>query len=112
MIRGFWNRLFKRDTLTPTQSQTLEWQAMGRARHPDAVFPHHTNSFWMNSRGVGLDLGGRLYVNEQPVTREEFDAYLKGAKIDDLKSEIERNRRNKKKISHLVAELAELENGK
>lgn len=33
-------------------------------------------------------------------------------RIEDLRAEVDTARRNKKKSSHLVAELAELENGK
>lgn len=81
---GFWNKMFKRD-----------------ARDFVGMYPQEAKEqFIIAQAGRGAM---KALVDRDVVSYK---------RAHHLRSEIDRLRRNKKKVSHLVAELAELENGK
>lgn len=88
---GFWNRLFKRD-------KREGWIFSDSVNAADLVAAGTIDASKVSSGA----LSGELVLA----------AMAKKWRDEDLRAEIARLRRNKKKVSHLVAELAELEGGK
>lgn len=122
MITGFWSRLFNKGTLTPTKSETRNWQAIGRVKKSGIKF---VSDMGDGEKFIHADFDVATYggdvlarhrdeyrLNSSPITRDEYEETYRQWKIEELTFAIERNRRQKKKVSHLVAELAELETGK
>lgn len=78
---------------------------------PEIIHPKNDVAIWMNCGGIGRRVMGEFYVNDVKVSEPEFNNWLHQSRINGLRASIKAARRNKKKSSHLVAELAELENG-
>lgn len=78
----------------------------------DTIYPKADFAIFINSAGIGNRCFGEYSINNKAASEEEFELWRQTARIEGLRAIIERNRRNKKKVSHLVAKLAELENGK
>lgn len=110
---GFWNKLWKRDAavshVSESEAEDMFWDEMFEPRKiigPLCWQPRiNWRKFWREA-GISepLDLS---HVN-----REMWWGATGSYRAEDLRAAIDTARRNKKKSSHLVAELAELENGK
>lgn len=125
MIVGLWKKLFKRKTVEPFQGIVSKYAELKRHVSEKSgmdescfelvsgpIIPECGYSLWLNCGGVGEKVNGEFFVNHARVTEEDFNNWLHQSRINGLRASIEVARRNKKKSSHLVAELAELENGK
>ena len=89
-LTGFWNKLFKRD------------------KREGRIFSDSVNAENLTSAGT-IDASN---VSSGVTVRDGLFVLVTNPRTHRLRAEIDRNRRNKKKVSHLVAELAELEGRK
>lgn len=125
MIVGLWNKLFKHKPIERfkgvvskyaelkghvSEKTGLEESCFELVSGP--IIPECGYSLWLNCGGVGEKVNGEFFVNHARVTEEDFNKWLHHSRINGLRASIDTARRNKKKSSHLVAELKKLEEQK
>lgn len=119
MIKGLFNKLFGRDAIAPEKSKALAPQGVVRVKKSGIKlvsdmgdgeeFTHVDFDVAICGGDVLARHMEEYRLNSSTITRDEYEETYRQWKIDELKSIIAVRRKRKQKVSHLVAELAELE---